>query len=114
MILRVNLTDGRTVSFNLKKKSDTQAWEQVKINPDDITAIGVYFDGVLNTVVIPSPREGVVFDAGPVLHKDGSGRLIGVFVGVEFSGVVAKTIFFINGNAKSSRFTLENVGGSGK
>lgn len=88
-MIKVQFKDGQTLTFDLFKVSDLDAWKRFSVGDgwqNAVTAIGVHQHKVFNT--LPAPNHGLDaarFGAGLVLGEDG--RSIGEQVWYEVENI---------------------------
>jgi len=78
-VLKVNLRDGSTLTFDLSTEAGRKDWQRRQGDPHfqaEITGAGILHDGVLHAMPVPSRFRSTQWEAEPIWKKNGSGPQI--------------------------------------
>lgn len=109
-MLRVNKSDGSTESFDLEHKDDLSRWRSFRHNTNDITGLTFVVEKQHFTFPFPTKFRSVRLDAKQVMHRNGSGRVIGYAVTVYADEVCAEMLVYTGRRPRMVRFSLERSG----
>lgn len=106
----VNLSDGSTVSFDLQKQTDLDAWETLRQDRmGDITGLSVARDGVLHSLPFRRKRfRRFLCDAE--LVRKANGRIVGERLVVHADDITATVLVYWSGHPPMVRYDLERTG----
>ena len=108
---RVNLKDGSTRSFDLETAEGREGWRQLRLlESGEISGLVLVSNGVNYAVPLPQKFDEVIFDAEPVEHRDGSGRIVGDAIRVYVDDVVVQLLVFRGDRMKTARLSIERAG----
>jgi len=78
-VLKVNLRDGRTLTFDLLDPAEMQAWCAHQADPkfqSEITGAGIQHDGTLLALPVPQGFHRKVYEAEVLYRGNGDGRKV--------------------------------------
>lgn len=109
-MLRVNLSDGRTESFDLDAPEDRERWHALRAHTDQITGVSFVVDR--HHYAFPFPRKfaNVRLDAQPIEHRNGKGAVVGYVITAYADNVRAELVVYRGKRPRMARFTLERAG----
>ena len=108
---RVNMRDGRTLALDLEIQADRQLWRELRLNSgSEITGLALVAHGVNFTLPLPQKFEAVVFDAEPITHRDGSGRVVGDAIRLYVDDVCVQLLVYRGERSKVARLSVERAG----
>ncbi len=111
-MLLVNLKSGSTLSFDPENPADRHAWDALRRErQDEITGLTLQIGGI--HYVLPKPKarfERVFCDAGPVEHRDGSGRVVADRIALHADDLTATVLAYRGNRPPMVRFNLERLG----
>ena len=111
-MLLVNMSTGETLSFDFNQPAQRADWTELRrTRSHEITGLTLKHDGTLFSLPLPRDRfDRVECDAGPVEHRNGSGKVIG-HRAIVFADDIQATVLAFNGNRPPMvRFSIERVG----
>lgn len=112
MPLVVNLSDGRTETFDLETDVDATSWAALKAHsPASIRAVSIKVEAVLH--VLPLPKDAfssLRWDGELIYHRDGTGKIVGERVTLYADGLAASILAYRGRRPQMVRYTLEKSG----
>lgn len=111
-MLLVNLASGRTFTYDLNDPDQLREWESVKRSRQgEITGLTLHIEGKHYVLPIPRARfERISCDAGLVLHRDGSGKVVGNQIALHADDITATVLAYAGSRPPMVRFSVERLG----
>ena len=108
---RVNMRDGQTISLDLETAEGREEWRKLRLTQaDEIRGLALISHGMHFAVPLPQKFDNVVFDAEPVEHRDGSGRIVADAIRLYVDDVCVQLLVYRGDRSKMTRLSVERGG----
>ena len=110
-MLLVNLRTGETITLDFEKPPDLARWETLRRDrQSEISGLTLMTGGVHYVLPVPRRFDNIFLDAGPVEHRNGSGRLVGDRIALHADDVTATILSYRSNRPPMVRFSIERLG----
>lgn len=106
-----NLSDGRTLHFDLLREDEAKRWAEVQDNAQfqsSITGIGILHDGRMHVLPLPKGFRRVACSAEVVSGRDGT--KVGERVVCQMEDMEASLLVYNGNTPPMARFTVNRIG----
>lgn len=110
-MLRANMRDGRTLSFDLADDKGRLEWEANQADPrfqQSITALAILHDRVLHTLPVPKRFRRIAYEA--TLITNGEDAAVAERIGCLADGVSVQLTVYLKASPRTTRVDVRRVG----
>jgi hypothetical protein len=110
-MVKANLKDGRTLTFDLASEVGSAEWQALQADPtfqSQVTGLGVHWDGELYMFPLPKTFLRLAFSAE--LLRDRKGAIIGERIGCQADDILGTLTVYFSAVPKLARYDLRRIG----
>lgn len=115
-MIKVNMSDGKTLSFDLRKKEELDSWKQMCSSPDfqkTIRGVGIVYNTQWYAIPVPKKFKQIHYDAEVVLNrkeKDPEKQLVGERLICQVDDVQLSLLVYYGNRPKMARLDAIKIG----
>ncbi len=115
-MVKANMADGRTLSFDLKDEKENADWKQKCTDPSfqkSIRGVGIVHNTQWYAIPVPKKFKAIRYDADLIINnkaKDESKRLVGEKVMCYVDDILFSLLVYYGNRPKMARIDVKKIG----
>ena len=115
-MIKVNMADGKTLSFDLKDEKELKDWKQRCNDPKfqkSIRGVGIVHNTQWHAIPVPKKFKSVRYDADLIVNtkaKDESKRLVGEKIMCYVDDICFSLLVYYGNRPKMARIDVKKIG----